>query len=296
MPRLALAWAALVAGLAVAFALLRSALPGTPLLLALALVWLAMGKTASLLVMPDADRRRLGWRRMLAYLIWPGMQPAQFLPERVPAASDIAPTPLGVLLNLMTGLLFLYAIPTLMPPQTPFFLRVWSGLIGAAFLLLIVRFGLAALLWRAMGFAVEKLWHCPIAAVSLGDFWGQRWNRVMSGLLREVVFLPLARRVWATAALLAVFLYSGVLHEFCSVPVDTGYGGPTLYFLIQGAGVWLEGRGGMRRAMRRWPWLGRAWTATVVLAPLPLVLHAAFVDGVLVPMLREMRVPGVADG
>jgi hypothetical protein len=34
----------------------------------------------------------------------------------------------------------------------------------------IARFDFCALSFRAMGFAVEKLWDCPIAATSLGDF------------------------------------------------------------------------------------------------------------------------------
>src|SRR5262249_52125685 len=153
-PRVLLAWLFLVAGLVVGFTLLRSSLPGRPLLYALVATWMIMGKTASLLCMPPADRRRLSWGRLVAYLIWPGMQPRQFLPGRAPSKSDIAPTLGGVLLNALTGALFLYAIPALLPRETPFFLRVWSGLIGATFLFLFVRFGVAALLFRWLGFAV----------------------------------------------------------------------------------------------------------------------------------------------
>ena len=65
------------------------------------------------------------------------------------------------------------------------------------------------------------------------------------------------------------------------------------YFLIQGAGVWLEGRRGFRQVIRNRPWLGRLWTGVVVLAPLALVLHQGFVDGVLVPWLADMGVPGM---
>ena len=108
---------------------------------------------------------------------------------------------------------------------------------------------MAVLIFRWLGFGVEKCWHCPVAATSVAEFWGFRWNRIMSGLLREVLFVPLARRVGATLALLAVFLYSGLLHETPSFTVNAGYGGPTLYFLIQGAGVWVEGRRGFRRVL-----------------------------------------------
>ena len=121
--------------------------------------------------------------------------------------------------------------PHCLPDATPLTIRFWIGLAGFCFLLL-VRFDVAALIFRAMGFAVEKLWDCPIAATTLGEFWGQRWNRVVSGMAREILFLPLARRVGAQLALFAVFLYSGLYHEIVSFMAESGYGGPLLYFLL----------------------------------------------------------------
>ena len=44
------------------------------------------------------------------------------------------------------------------------------------------------------------------------------------------------------AAMFAVFLYSGVLHENFSLAAGSGYGGPTGYFVIQAAATWIEGR------------------------------------------------------
>ena len=135
-----------------------------------------------------------------------------------------------------------------------------------------------------MGFAVEKLWDCPIAATSLGDFWGRRWNRIVPGFLREVIFFPVARRAGAKVALLAVFLYSGMYHEFFSFMARSGYGGPTLYFLLQCLGVAIENSPRMRRLLRGRVWLARAWTFAVVVLPVGLVLHPGFVDGYLVPI------------
>jgi hypothetical protein len=144
-----------------------------------------------------------------------------------------------------------------------------------------------------MGFAVEKMWDCPIAATTLGDFWGQRWNRLVSGFLREVLFYPLARRVGPRAALFAVFLYSGFYHEFVSFMIQAGYGGPTLYFLVQFLGVMIENLRPVRRFLQKFTWLSRCWTFAVVVLPVGLVVQPAFVNEYLLPMLVEAGVAGL---
>lgn len=86
----------------------------------------------------------------------------------------------------------------------------------------------------------------PPLANSLSDFWGRRWNVWLSGWFRQLIFRPGRKRpVWA---LFAVFLVSGLLHEWViNVPllVVTGrkcFGSMLLYFLLQAAGLWLERR------------------------------------------------------
>jgi alginate O-acetyltransferase complex protein AlgI len=149
------------------------------------------------------------------------------------------------------------------------------------------------MIFRALGFGVERFFYCPIASTSVAEFWGVRWNRLVSGFLREVIFQPLARRAGATVALAAVFFYSGLYHETVSVAVGGGYGLPMLYFLIQGAGVWVEGRRGFRRALLRRPWLGRLWTFAVVVGPVALMLNPWVVEALVIPLLRELNVPGM---
>jgi alginate O-acetyltransferase complex protein AlgI len=258
-----------------------------------AVVLLVSSKVASLVCMPGDDRRRLSWGRFVAYLFWLGMQPGHFLPERKPADARPAPTVAGTLLNAVAAVVFLWIVPAVMPAGWPAFPRLLSGFVGYVFLVPLAAFDAWGLLYRACGVGVEKLWHCPLAATSLADFWGRRWNRIFSGLLRETLFLPLGRRVGAGLALFAVFLYSGLLHENFSVSARSGYGLPFLYFLIQGAATWVEGRGAFRRAFRRRPWLGRLWTAAVVLGPCLLLWHEAFRDAHVVPKLAGMGVPGL---
>jgi alginate O-acetyltransferase complex protein AlgI len=249
-------------------------------------------KFATLVCMPPHDRRRLSWGRLAAYLLWPGMQPSHFLPERTPADARPAPTILGTLLNTAAAVAFLWVLPALLPADWPRALRLISGLIGYVFLLLFAAFDAWTLAYRACGVGVEKLWHCPLAATSLTDFWGQRWNRIFSGMFREVLFMPLARRVGPGLALFAVFLYSGLLHENFSVDALSGYGLPTLYFVIQGLATWLESRRAFRRALRRRPLLGRLWTAAVVLGPAALLMHEGYRSQFITPTLAGLGVPG----
>src|SRR5262245_4844992 len=220
------------------------------------------------------------------------MQPQQFLVGQRTAADAPVPTVSGFLLNALAGAALLWLVPRFLPASTPRPARFWIALVGIGFLL-IARFDFYALIFRAMRFAVEKVWDCPIAATTLGDFWGRRWNRIVSGMVREVIFFPVARRAGAPAALLAVFLYSGLYHEIVSFLAGSGYGGPTLDFLVQYLGVAIENSRAARRWLRGHPWLGRAWTWTVVLLPVGLFLHPGLVEGYLVPMLAQAGVPAL---
>jgi D-alanyl-lipoteichoic acid acyltransferase DltB (MBOAT superfamily) len=165
--------------------------------------------------------------------------------------------------------------------------------VGFTFLVLFMRFDIGAMIFRAMGFAVEKVMNCPVAATTLGEFGGRRWNRIVSGMVREVIFFPVARRVGARVALFAVFLYSGLYHEFVSFLAGSGYGGPTLYFLLQYLGVAIENTRPARRLLLGYPWLGRVWTLAVIVLPVGLVLPPGLVDGYLVPMLVRAGAPGL---
>jgi hypothetical protein len=258
--------------------------------------WFVLGatwKVASLLCLPSQAWARFTRLRFLAYCVWIGVQPRQFLVGQRTAAGAPIPTPSGFVLNVVTGAVLLWLVPRVLPVWSPWAIRFWIALVGFSFLFLVARFDFWALIFRAMGFAVEKLWDYPIAATTLGDFWGRRWNRIVPGFLREVIFLPVARRAGAKIALLAVFLYSGMYHECVSFMARSGYGGPTLYFLLQYLGVAIENTHPARRLFRGRRWLARAWTWAVVVLPVGLILHHGIVDGYLVPMLVVAGVPGL---
>ena len=250
-------------------------------------------KIAALIGLSSAERRQWTWRRLLAFFIWIGVQPRPFLPSYSPPGTEPRPTWRGCLLNLLTGAVLLWGVAFLYPPETPLLVRAWTGLVGVAFLRLFAGFDAWVLIYRLLGVPVEKVWVNPVAATSLRDFWGKRWNRISSGMMRDLIFMPLSRWIGVVGATIVVFLYSGVLHEFVSVLARSGYGGPTLYFVIQGAGFLCEGTRFGQRFLVGSRLAGRCWTALVVIGPVALVVPPSFLYGVIAPLLREAGVPGL---
>src|SRR5262249_2854902 len=159
------------------------------------------------------------------YCFWIGMQPRQFLVGYQPPAGTPVPTVRVLLQNALAGAALLWLVPYALPASTPLTVRCWIGLTGLGLLSLFARLDLAPLTSRLLTSPVDKQWANPLAATPLGEFWGQRWNRVVSGLLRDVVFFPIARRAGARFALFVVFAYSGLYHEFVSFLTGSGYGG-----------------------------------------------------------------------
>jgi alginate O-acetyltransferase complex protein AlgI len=156
----------------------------------------------------------------------------------------------------------------------------------------VMHFGLFDLLaagWRRAGVPVEKLFVCPVAARSLTDFWGNRWNQAFSSFARDLLFRPAARQVSSASATLVVFGFSGLVHELViSVPARGGYGGPMFYFLLQGMLVVVENIPLVRARLRQRPWCARLGTAVAVLVPVPLLFHPPFLQNVVLPFLAAL--------
>ena len=118
----------------------------------------------------------------------------------------------------------------------------------------------------------------PLGSRSLTEFWGRRWNAGYSEMIAVTVHRPVRQHAGATAALLASFLASGVLHEIAiSLPVRAGFGLPTLYFLLHGVLVGVE---------RKFPQVAsRTWTMVWLIAPLPILFHPPFLRGIVWPIV-----------
>ena len=160
-------------------------------------------------------------------------------------------------------------------------------------LVMVLHFGVLHLIscaWRAAGVAAEPLMERPLASRSLGEFWGRRWNTAFRDLTHRFLFRPLTDRLGARPTLLLGFVVSGLVHELAiSYPAGAGYGGPMLYFALQGAGLVAErSRAGRRLGLgqsRR----GRAFLLAVAGVPAPLILfHPPFVERVIVPFLHAI--------
>lgn len=238
----------------------------------------------------------LTWRRAPAapagrqaeYLLaWPGMDAPAFLDAR-PLPHDKRPTTrewVFAAAKLALGVGLTWGVVRFVPCDLPL-VRGWVGMVGLVFLLHFGSFHLLSCVWRVSGVDAKPLMNWPVLADSLSEFWGRRWNTAFRDLTHRHLFRPLAARLGPRAGLAAGFLFSGVVHDLViSVPAGGGYGGPTLYFVVQGLGLLAErSRIGKRLGLGA-GWRGRAFAAVVLVAPAGALFHPPFVLGVIVPFL-----------
>jgi Membrane bound O-acyl transferase family len=229
------------------------------------------------------------WRSVAYLLAWPGMDADTFLngePSTPPAAWEW----LWAFFETSLGAVLLWAVALHLPERDPL-IRGWAGMVGLILLLHFGFFQLLALLWRCLGIAAEPIMRTPLRSTSLTEFWGERWNLGFRQLAHELIFRPTYRNFGAGIAGFFVFLVSGLIHDLViSLPSRGGYGLPTLYFVLQGAGVTIErshmGRKlGLARGVRGWCfmvvflaapvfWLFHPWFVMRVILPFMEVIHA----------------------
>ena len=73
-----------------------------------------------------------------------------------------------------------------------------------------------------------------------------------------------------------------------SLPARGGYGGPTLFFLVQWLGLLIE----RSEFGRRWGlgtgWRGWLFTMGVLLTPVAMLFHRPFVTGIVEPFMQDL--------
>src|SRR5262249_30351983 len=128
----------------------------------------------------------------------------------------------------------------------------------------------------------------PLKSSSLREFWSRRWNLAFVEMNRLLFLAPLNRRLGARAGRFAVFVISGLLHELAiSYPCLSAWGGPLLYFVLQGTAYLAEPR--VLRAKRAKGILKRLWVLGVIVVPVPLLFTAPFRDALVVPLFQTLR-------
>jgi hypothetical protein len=279
------AWLPLL-GLPMAVAVLGTAWPSWVIMWALAFSVYAGLKWLTYCDCATASESTLG--RSLAYLaLWPGMDASSFFdslnPVERPRLSEW---------SFATGKLVFGAILIVVAVQMVNDYPIvagWVGMTGIAFSLHFGLFHVLSVTWRRAGIDAKPIMNNPILASSVSNYWGKRWNLAFRDLAHTYVFRPNVGKFGIAGATLAVFLVSGLVHDFViSVPARAGFGLPTLYFLIQAVGLLFERTRMGKRIGTGKGLVGRLFCAAVVLGPILLLLHRPFVERVVVPMLTAI--------
>lgn len=230
-----------------------------------------------------------GVRSVIGYLFfWVGMDAPAFFDRRASVKKPGRSEWLFALFKTALGLVLFFLVARIFYPLH----TLTTGYIGLAGFILFTFFGtfhVNSLLWRRRGVNAVPIMNSPFLTPSLSDFWSSRWNLAFRDLARIFVFRPVLRRSGIVYAVVAAFVFSGILHDLLiSLPARAWYGLPTLFFLIQAAGVLMEkSRPGVRAGLNRGLG-GRIFAAAFILAPLVLLFHPPSIENCMLPMMKTL--------
>ncbi|KAL5730227.1 hypothetical protein ACHQM5_003075 [Ranunculus cassubicifolius] len=147
--------------------------------------------------------------------------------------------------------------------------------IGLGFDLQVISF----LVGKFLGLELESQFDEPYLSTSLQDFWGRRWNLMVTNILRPTVYLPtrliVSKKIgsyWGQlAAVYITFFASGLMHEVMFYYLDLDRGRPTWevtwFFALHGILVVLEI--GLKKVLKgRWrlhPVVSWAFTVAILM-------------------------------
>lgn len=232
--------------------------------------------------------RHARWRSVAYLLAWPGMDPDSFLDSDRRPHKPAASAWLWAVVETGLGAILLWVVARVVP-QNEGLLRGWIGMLGLILLLHFGSFQLLAFFWQRAGVAATPIMVAPLRSHSLSEFWGKRWNLGFRQLSHDLIFRPLHGVLGVGGAGFLVFVISGLLHDLViSVPARGGYGLPTIYFVVQGAGVAVERshvgkRCGLGRGVSGWIFM-----AVITAAPAFCLFHPPFVRSVILPFMKAI--------
>jgi predicted DCC family thiol-disulfide oxidoreductase YuxK len=232
---------------------------------------------------PDAS-----FGRIVGFLFgWPGMNAEEFFSAQTVQRPRFDAWALAAS-KVLLGSVLIWGIARWCYPSNAI-AAGWVGLIGLVFVLHFGLFDFLSLTWRTAGVNARPIMQAPILSQSPAEFWGRRWNTGFHYLSNRFLFRPLRRRVGLGAATMLVFVVSGLVHELViSVPARGGYGWPTAYFVLQGAGVLFEHTGFARVHGVGRGWKGWLFTVVVTAAPAFCLFHPPFILNVIIPFLKTL--------
>ena len=205
-------------------------------IMAISLCWMTMIRLIHLIVLSPSDVQTL---RTYAW---------KFLWLLVPIIPCKSPKPLGYYLALATAKLLLthWIHRWLLTCEASdsyarvamFFVSVCAGPFVTDLQIALVQ------LVTQNRYTVLEFNNYPFLSKSVREFWGRRYNRLISSLLKESIFDPVRRLPFSSSAIAALtsFIISGLLHGHVALG---GFGAPSpvpaiLFFVLQGFACCVE--------------------------------------------------------
>ena len=226
------------------------------------------------------------WRHAAYLFAWPGMDAPTFLGNSSRCRSPTSREWLAAAIKLGCGAALVWFLAPRVGRDNDW-LFGWVAMVGLILLLHCGLFHLLSCAWRAIGVDARPLMNSPLLATGVADFWGRRWNIAFRDLTHRFVFLPLTKRLGPRWALTVGFVISGLIHELAiTIPVGSGYGGPTVFFTIQAAALFVERSAWGRRFGLGRGVVGWSFAAVTLIGPVGLLFPTAFVTEIIVPFCR----------
>jgi hypothetical protein len=194
------------------------------------------------------------------------------------------------IIRFIAGIFFLMSAHFVSLYQDNFIIYLLTCAFALTGISLILHFGILNLMagfWRSRGVDARSLFRQPFKSRTLSEFWGKRWNIAFSEMTSLAVYRPLRNVAGEKVALVCSFLFSGFLHTMAiSVPVQTAYLLPMIYFLIHGLAMLAEEELAKKGfILNQKPVTGRLWVLFWLLIPLPLLFHKYFLNEIIFPGL-----------
>ena len=242
------------------------------------------------LIESQAGKASLTFVQWTAFALgWFGMRPSPFEKLFTKPLNNVRHLFWKGVSRILFGFILLYASRLVQQNQLPiYFLAELLALVGLSFVLHFGILNISTAFWRYWGVDVRELFRAPYKSQSIKEFWGKRWNLAFSEMTAIIAYKPLKRKLGNYGAIVAAFLFSGILHEIAiSLPVMAGFGLPLVYFILHSLAMYLEEKMYWVKKALTLPYLPRLWTMAWLILPLPLLFHHHFVGKVVFP-LREL--------